>query len=259
MNDYKENDEKFLIARVLDKYKFSITKNKITYTDFVTMAELSIIKKELLSEKIYNYIIFGGRESSDRNVFIFYPEKFSNEMVKKNFTSIFDVIRIKLPNELSYEHKDYLSGIMKLGIKREKFGDIIVNNNGADIVCLHEISDYLIQGLKDLTRFKKSEITIENIENINNRENEFEEVKIIISSLRLDNFVSELAKTSRNKASDIILEGRVFVNSVNEFKESKKININDIITIRGKGKFIFEAIERKTNSERFLVVLKKYK
>ena len=71
--------------------------------------------------------------------------------------------------------------------------------------------------------------------------------------------VSELAKCSRTRATEIIEDGRVFLNSINEFKDSKKININDIITIRGKGKFVFIGIEKETKSGRFLVNIKKYK
>ena len=80
---------------------------------------------------------------------------------------------------------------------------------------------------------------------------EFEEYNIIVTSLRLDNFVAELANCSRTRASEIISEGRVFVNSINEFKDSKKIEINNIITVRGKGKFIFDDILNTTKKGRY--------
>ena len=148
---------------------------------------------------------------------------------------------------------------MKLGIKREKFGDIIITDYGADIISLSEVSKYLQEGLKDLTRFRKSEIIVENIKSLTKIKNEFEDINIIVSSIRLDNFVSELAKCSRSMAEEIINSGKVFLNSVNEFKISKKIEINDIITIRGKGKFIFNGIEKETRSGRLLLNIKKYK
>ena len=57
---------------------------------------------------------------------------------------------------------------------------------------------------------------------------EFEEYNIIVTSLRLDNFVAELANCSRTRASEIISEGRVFVNSINEFKERfPNLNVNE--------------------------------
>lgn len=242
---YKDGEFKILVAKMIDKYEFCKTRNKITFTDFLNISEISIIEKILKEEKINNYIFFGGKEGADRSILIFYPEKFSSQMIEKNYDKILNVIRIELPHNLKYEHREYLSGIMKLGIKREKFGDILVGENGADIVSLIEVSDYLINGLKDLTRFQKAQITICNINELKNIVTEFEDVGIIVSSIRLDNFVAELSNCSRTKAEDIILEGRVFINSINEMKVSKKININDIITIRGKGKFIFSRYRKR--------------
>ena len=256
---YKNSEYKLLVAKIIDKYEFSKTKNKITYTDFLNISEISVVKRILKEEKIQNYIIYGGREEADRNLIAFYPEKFSKEIVEKNLKKIINVIRIKLPNNIQYEHRDFLSGIMKLGIVREKFGDIIVTDFGADIVILSDISKILLNDLKTLTRFRKADITICKINELTQIENEFEDINIIVSSIRLDNFVAELANCSRNYSEEIINEGKVFINSINEFKPSKKININDIITIRGKGKFIFDGIGKETKSGRYLLNLRKYK
>lgn len=255
----KNNEIKLLIAKVADKYEFSKTRNKITYTDFLNISEISIIKKYLKEQNIKNYEIFGVKKDADRNILIFYPEKLSKDIIEKNYENILKLIRIKLPNNVKYEHREFLSGIMKLGIKREKFGDIIVTDTGADIIVLNEISNILAQDLKNLTRFQKSEITIQNIKDLKIKENEFIDLKIIVSSIRLDSFVSEISRCSRSKANEIIEQGRVFVNSINELKPSKKINLGDIITIRGKGKFIYESIEKETKNSRFLINIKKYK
>ena len=67
-------------------------------------------------------------------------------------------------------------------------------------------------------------------------------MSIIVTSMRLDNFVSELARCSRSRADEILNEQRVFVNYEPETKFSKKINVGVIITIRGKGKFVVEEI-----------------
>lgn len=256
---YKNSQHKLLVAKIIDKYEFSKTKNKITYTDFLNISEISVAKNVLKEENVNNYIIYGGKEETDRSLLIFYPEKFSKEMVEKNFEKIFEVIRIKLPNNIKYEHREFLSGIMKLGIVREKFGDIIVTDSGADIIVLSEISKILSNDLKTLTRFRKADITIESISSLSNIKTEFENVNIIVSSIRLDNFVAELANCSRSISEEIINEGRVFINSINELKPSKKININDIITIRGKGKFIFDGIVKETRSGRYLLNMRKYK
>lgn len=254
-----KNDRKqYQCEKVSDKIEFCRTRNKIVNTDFLDIASKSEAQEVLFKEKFKNYFFEGGKENSDRSILVLYPDKITEDMARKNIENILEVIRIKLPKELKYEHRDYLSGIMKLGLRREKFGDIIVNDNGADIVVLKEIAEYLKNSLQELTRFRKAQIDIISILELQNVETIFEEFTIIVSSLRLDNFVTELAKCSRTRAEEIISEQRVYINSILAEKSSKKINIGDIITIRGKGKFIFDEIKRETKSDRLVLGLKKY-
>ncbi|MBR6645612.1 MAG: hypothetical protein IKL21_07635 [Clostridia bacterium] len=65
---YKNSEHKLLVAKIIDKYEFSKTKNKITYTDFLNISEISVVKKLLKEEKIQNYIIYGGKEETDRKL-----------------------------------------------------------------------------------------------------------------------------------------------------------------------------------------------
>lgn len=260
-NDRKQwqtAEERLLIAKVLDKIEFCRTRNKIVNTDFLNIAEIGTVKKFLEEEKVSNYFFFGGKENADRSILILYPDKITEEMARKNISNILEIIRIVLPTELKYEHKDYLSGIMKLGIKREKFGDILVTEEGAEIIVLKEVSEYLKMNLQELIRFKKSQINLVSINELRMMESEYETFSIIVSSMRLDNFVSELARCSRTKAVEIIEQMRVFVNSSMQDKPSKKINKGDVITIRGKGKFIFDEVERETRNNKFLINVRKY-
>ena len=74
----------------------------------------------------------------------------------------------------------------------------------------------------------------------------------------MDNFVSELAKCSRTRAEEIIIEQRVFINSVVVDKNSKKINEGDIITIRGKGRFYIKELLGQTKSGRTIIKVEKF-
>ena len=40
---YKSSEFKLLVAKVIDKFEFCKTKNKITYTDFLNISEISIL------------------------------------------------------------------------------------------------------------------------------------------------------------------------------------------------------------------------
>ena len=132
---------------------------------------------------------------------------------------------------------------MKLGIKREKIGDILVFEDGSDIVCCNEISKYILNSLPQLKRFSKSKIEKLNITNIRKPEIKKEQKRITVSSLRIDNIISEIVNCSRNESSKILEDQRVMVNYEVETKNSKIIKEDDIIVIRGKGKFrIFEIL-----------------
>lgn len=157
-----------------------------------------------------------------------------------------------------YAHRNYLGGIVKLGLKREKVGDILVFNNGADIITFVDFANTLKTELGSLTRFQNSKIIVDEISKIRKQEIKIEEVKIIVPSLRLDNIVSDLAKTSRSKAVQIMEAQRVFVNGKNEIKASKQIKQNDIITIRGKGRFIIKEFTGTTRSGRTVILVEKY-
>lgn len=260
LNDYREKDDKILLAQILDKIEMVEKKNKIEYTDFLDLAQIELVQKFINKIKVDNYISYGGFEQAERKMFVFYPEKFNSTVVEKNLANIVQIIRIELPDDLKgkYTHRDYLGAVIKLGIERKKVGDIIVDNNGADIIIDKDISKFLLENLGSLTRFSKSEITVQNIEELRQVEIRKEELEIIVSSLRLDNVISELARCSRNKALDIINTERVFVNFECETKKTKQIKPGDMVTIRGKGRFFVKEIAGQTRSGRTVIKVEKF-
>ena len=260
LEEYKNQEQRLLAAKILDKLEFMKTKNKIQSTDFLNLNEQELAMKLLKKVDCENYYFFGGKDNTERKILIIYPEKLTEEMSRKNDDKIISIIRIKLPNELEggYDHRTYLGSCIKIGIEREKIGDILVERTGADIIAKTEVIDFLYQNLTGLTRFKSSEISIENISEIKDVEVAKVEISAIVASIRLDNIVSTLAKTSRSKAQEILKQERVFLNHQVETKASKEVRVGDIITIRGKGRFEFKEIAGNTRKGRFVIKIDKY-
>ena len=123
---------------------------------------------------------------------------------------------------------------------------------------MEDFAEILKKELPSLTRFENSKVEIIELTDLRKKEIRIENVKIIVPSLRLDNIVSDLAKTSRSKAAQIIAQERVFINGQNETKLSKQIKLNDIITIRGKGRFVIKEFDGTTRSGRTVIVVEKY-
>lgn len=256
-----QSKEKLIIAKLMDKVKICKTRNKIVFTEFLTIYEKEIIQKELNKLKIKNYLFFGGYEGAEGQVLIIYPEKFDKEIVDKNLHSIIKTINIKLPKELigKYNHRDYLGCVMKTGLNRNRIGDIIVHESEAYIVVLEENSAYIADFLKDIIKFNKSQIEVIDFQDIKIKEQEFEERKITVSSMRIDNIVSEMARLSRGKALELLMQEKVFVNSKVETKPSKIMQEGDIIAIRGKGKFLIGEFVGDNKKGKNIVLVKKYK
>lgn len=255
LEKYKNEYERLLISKLFDKIELAEKRNKIQITDFLSPIELALIKNILNLIGYKNYEIYGNTRFS----IIIYPNKLENVFKNNefNYNTIFDCIRISNCIE-NYEHKIYLGGCIKLGIKREKIGDIIVFENGADIVVNKDISMFLLTNLQQLHRFKNCNIQLINLNDIAQIEQKFNNLKITVSSLRLDSIVAELAKTSRSKALDLLKSEKVFVNYKNESKSTKNIFTDNVITIRGFGKFIVGEISQNTKSQKFTIKIKKY-
>lgn len=260
LKDYKKQDDKICLSQVLDNIEFSKSREKLEFTDFLDMYQISLVENFLRKINFKNYKFFGGYEESERKILIIYPDKYNDKMIEKNYSKMLKIIRIELPEEEQgkYSHRNYLGGIVKLGLRREKVGDILVSNEGADIIVVDDFKEILKNELPQLTRFENSKISIEEISNIRKKEIKIEEVSIIVPSLRLDNIVSDLARTSRSKAAEIINQERVFVNGQNETKLSKQVKLGDIITIRGKGRFVIKEFTGTTRSGRTVIKIEKY-
>ncbi len=260
LKDYKNQEDKLILAIVLDKIEFCKSKNKIEYTDFLNLAQQDLVDKFLKKIGLKTYYFFGGAGEAERKILIIYPEKLTEEMTRKNHSKMISVIKISLPIALDeeYDHRRYLGAIMKLGVEREKIGDISVKSKGAEIVVKNEIQNFLIQNLSSLTRFSSANIESKKIEELQEIETQKIEITEIVASLRLDNIVASLARTSRNKAADMLEQERVFLNFKNETKASKSVKVGDIITIRGKGRFVFKEISGNTRKGRYVIKIDKF-
>lgn len=261
LNKYKQPEEKLILSKILDKINFCETKNQIQITDFFDLAKQKLIQKFLKSQKEENYLFFGGFEEAERKMLIFYPEKL-NRLVKENKINLGEwlkVIRLTLPNENKgkYTHQNYLGALLKLGIKREKIGDILVEEDGADILIHKDILKFLQQNLIQLTRFQKAKIEEINLQDLRKVVISKEQIKITVSSMRLDNIVAELAKCSRSKANDLLIQERVFVNFMEVSKATKEVKEGDKITIRGKGRFFIKEILGNTKKGNIILLIEK--
>ena len=55
LKDYKKQEDKMCLSQVLDKIEFMKTKDKIEYTDFLDMYQISLVEGFLKKSKFENF------------------------------------------------------------------------------------------------------------------------------------------------------------------------------------------------------------
>lgn len=87
---------------------------------------------------------------------------------------------------------------------------------------------------------------------------EFKIIKGTISNIRLDSLIATAFGTSRSSVISFIESGKVFVNGKMVTSNGHQPKPNDIISVRGKGRFIFERQLGVTKKGRNLISIKLY-
>lgn len=247
--NYFESKDKDALASLYEKINIA---DKVTYplytTEFYPPSVWSVLSN-ISTFKNVNITFLGGFKESERKIIAFNHEEY--------YERPFKILNIKCKSKFNVlSHRDFLGAIMSLGIKREKFGDVMVDGNEAFVVVNKEISEYMMSNLKSISNVPCS------IEEINDDklipQVKFQDLNIISTSLRIDCLVSAITNLSRGNSEKIVKEGKVLVNYIEVNEKSKEININDVLTIRGYGKFKIYSIVGITSKGRIKLNIKKY-
>ena len=154
-------------------------------------------------------------------------------------------------------HRDVLGSLMGLGIDRSKFGDVIVQQGGAQIMVDESVADFVIQ---NFTKIAMVSVSVEAIElsDIAPKEEKIKEVRTTVASLRLDAVASSGFSVSRTKLVSAINAGLLQVNWQPAKGASQEVKEGDVISMRGRGRMKVEAITGTSRKGRIGVYLKRF-
>ncbi|MCT4565081.1 MAG: YlmH/Sll1252 family protein [Maledivibacter sp.] len=253
---YSLNDKyEIELFKALDKIEISVKKNIFKYTDFLDPYLASICNEILRTEFGYvNFKITGGYEDAERKIIILYPD-YHYEL--EDYTPM-KVIRIdKIPKGSSFDHRQVLGSVLGLGLKREKIGDIIINDNNIQIIVSEEIASYVQMNMNQIGRYKV-DTSIDEIQGIVPKENSFMTITDTVKSLRLDSVSSAGFKISRSKTLTDIKKEKLKVNFLPVVSPSYNVKEGDLISYRGKGRIILDKVLGKTKKDRYKISIKKF-
>lgn len=249
-----DNINNIEVKKTINKFLDGLVSMEKNYKDifvsnFFTPLEFKYVERILANIDFdFDFDIIFSDDDYERKFLIFYRDNYS-------LSEYLETLRFK--DISGIEHRNILGSITHLGINREKVGEIIKVDDYWYVYCLKPIGTFLFSnGLRFAGQDLKLEILNENFIPSNFRK--FEDERIIVSSLRLDCFVKELARTSREIAQKFIKSGNVNLN-YDECKDfDKKINENDIISIRKEGKFKVDSLGGLTKKNKYVVNIKRY-
>ena len=155
-------------------------------------------------------------------------------------------------------HGDCLGALMSVGITREKIGDIHIHKCFIDVVIDEAIGNYMISNITSI-RHCSIKGKILPIEELTETEIELVKKEYSVSSLRLDNIIAEAFNLSRASAISVIKSERVKVNYEPIFSQSKEIEENSLISVKGYGRFVFISSNGFSKKGKIRISLAHYK
>ena len=244
--------EKQTINRYMELLKRSDAQGIYTYTEFHSPHGAALAYR-IAREPVLK--LWGGMEHAQRVVIRFgnpeellYEEEFPIKLLRVS------PLQKKFSDDLT--HRDFLGSVIGLGLERAKIGDIMVRENEAYIFVAESISDYVSE---NLTKVKHTSVRVEECAEVP------EEIaprtaaeNLIVSSNILDAVIAKVYNLSRDTAVKCISEGRVFINGREMTGNAKSLKNGDIVTVRGKGKFIFDGEAGTTRKDKLYVNIKRY-
>jgi len=254
MNHYR-NEEHPFVEKIIDSCERVLRNHQVILTDFVDPRQKMIIENIVNSYMDLTMFFDGGYEQAERGRVLITPSYYVMNQEELGL-SFFQIQGENKFFELT--HSDTMGALLNIGLKREKFGDILINDEKKQFIVALEIADYVALELKQIG---KTKIHLESIskEELNPPNANYEILTFTVSSLRLDAILSTVFHLSRSKTADWIKGKNVKVNWKMIDQVDYKLEVGDMVSLRKFGRFKYIEMEGNTKKGRILIRVGKIK
>lgn len=253
IDSFKYDEDKNLAAKIIDFIEQVQKYYEPRYTVFLDPSQ--VMKGVGVIEQFHDikHLVTCGVQGLERNIIAIYPDSMDEEELNLPVTALCISGQSKFEK---INHRDILGALMNLGIKREKIGDIIINDDKCYIIVYNDISYYIII---NLSKIKHTSVKIDYVEfdHVSQKQDKFKEIVSNTASLRLDAILSCGFGESRSSIVGEIMKGNVKVNFTEVKENSYIINEGDIISLRGHGRIVLDKVIGITKKGRINILIKK--
>lgn len=220
-------------------------------TDFLDPREQDIVQTIIGTQSDVRVQFQGGYPSAERKRALIYPDYYSPELDDFQL----ELYEIKYAHKfVTIDHPKVLGSLMSLGLRRSKFGDILIEDVMVQVLVSKEVSSYISLQLASIGKASvKLEATP--LSAVIAAEEQWQEKVLTVASLRLDTLIAAVYNFSRQKAQQLITAKKVKVNWVSKENLAFDCRMSDTISVRGFGRCKVIAIEGKTKKDKWKVVV----
>jgi len=212
-------------------------RNITLFSKFLNLAEQK--EAEIAARKAgAAYCFFGGAEDCERRMLGVSGDEMPD-------ATLFPLICLKAaPKSAKFssplEHRDVLGSLMGLGIERELIGDIIIREEAAYIFCTDKMAAFICESLP---RIGNTAVTCQESVPPTGPARNMREVRVQVTSPRIDAIVAHLFRLSRGDAQTLFRQGRIMVDdSVCEHTDYI-LKEGQVLSVRGFGRAKYLGIE----------------
>ena len=243
-------EDELLKKRFAELAKRSYQNNMYTFTGFLNASEQALFFEMEKEVSYAGYALWGGTENSERRMLRFGdPEHLGYEEDFPIACIAVKPLMHKFADNLS--HRDFLGSLMNLGIERSILGDIYVKDKSAYILCEQTMASYIAD---NLSRVKHTSMLCMVTEEMPPEIlPELKELELIVSSDRADAVIAKAYQMSRSQSVELFREKKIFVNGRLYENNSGVLKAEDIVSVRGFGKFIYKGLVQETKKGRLKV------
>lgn len=247
------NEQELFRKRMIDLSKQADRKGIAIYSDFLNLNEQNILCA-LLDTLETSCELLGGHPYAERKIAGFFPAEEIWEAAPP--LSCLQIVPSYPKFADALTHRDVLGAVMSLGLDRAKFGDILKKEERFYLFCKDSVKEYLCDSLVQIrhTQVTLEETALGEMEILP----EFVEKSGIISSNRLDNLIACICGCSRNEASRLITEGKVFVDGREILSKTYVCQEGKTLSVRSYGKYIFDSCSGETRKGRIKIKYRIY-
>lgn len=155
------------------------------------------------------------------------------------------------------QHRDCLGALLGLGLDRAGVGDLLPEEDGSMVAfCQPAVSHLLLNELRQVGR---ADVKAGLCESAGWQPAVSSQLcSATVASLRLDAVLAAMLHCSRDQAAGLIRTGKVQVGHVETSSPHLSVYQNDMITVRGKGRFCLQEIGGKSRKDRIFIHYQEY-